>query len=383
MGSEQKKRKRHWQQYLAVAVFMLIGAVCGILMVEYIDAMFEAEKSAGEIALSTALLFIGMYAAIYLQIIFHEAGHLLFGRMTGYRFSSFRIGSLMWIKEDGRLCFRRLSVAGTGGQCLMVPPDMVDGKVPFVLYNLGGSFVNLLSAALFTGLYFSCRRIPTVSVLLLMLAVIGVAFAFVNGIPMRLGVVDNDGYNALALGKNSEALRSFWIQMKINEQIVKGVRLKDMPDQWFYVPTAESMKNSMIAVMGVVTCNRLMDAMEFDRADQQMKELLQMETGIIGLHRSLMVVDRIYCELIRENRRDVLEDMLDRQQKKFMRSMKNFPSVMRTDYAYALLAEQDMTKAGTIKGRFDKKARTYPHPSEIVGERQLMIYAEQRAEIAK
>lgn len=111
MGSEQKKRKRHWQQYLAVAVFMLIGAVCGILMVEYIDAMFEAEKSAGEIALSTALLFIGMYAAIYLQIIFHEAGHLLFGRMTGYRFSSFRIGSLMWIKEDGRLCFRRLSVA--------------------------------------------------------------------------------------------------------------------------------------------------------------------------------------------------------------------------------------------------------------------------------
>ena len=255
--------------------------------------------------------------------------------------------------------------------------------VPFVLYNLGGSFVNLLSAALFTGLYFSCRRIPTVSVLLLMLAVIGVAFAFVNGIPMRLGVVDNDGYNALALGKNSEALRSFWIQMKINEQIVKGVRIKDMPDQWFYVPTAESMKNSMIAVMGVVTCNRLMDAMEFDRADQQMKELLQMETGIIGLHRSLMVVDRIYCELIRENRRDVLEDMLDRQQKKFMRSMKNFPSVMRTDYAYALLAEQDMTKAGAIKGRFDKKARTYPHPSEIVGERQLMIYAEQRAEIAK
>ena len=96
-----------------------------------------------------------------------------------------------------------------------------------------------------------------------------------------------------------------------------------------------------------------------------------------------MVVDRIYCELIRENRRDVLEDMLDRQQKKFMKSMKNFPSVMRTDYAYALLAEQDMTKAGTIKGRFDKKARTYPHPSEIVGERQLMIYAEQRAEIAK
>ncbi len=265
----------------------------------------------------------------------------------------------------------------------MAPPDMVDGKIPFVLYNLGGSLVNLLSAALFTGLYFGCRRIPIVSVLLLMLAVIGVAFAFVNGIPMRLGVVDNDGYNALALGKNSEALRSFWLQMKINEQIVKGVRIKDMPDQWFYVPAAESMKNSMVAVMGVFACNRFMDAMEFDRADQQMGELLRMETGIIGLHRSLLVVDRIYCELVRENRAEVLGEMLDRQQKKFMKSMKNFPSVLRTEYAYALLAEKDMAKAAAIRERFDKNARTYPHPSEIAGERELMVYAEQRAEMAK
>lgn len=383
MSSERREKKKPWQRYLTMVIFMAIGAVCGIFMIEYIDVMFEAERSAGEIAVSTALLFIGMYVAIFLQIILHEAGHLLFGRMTGYRFSSFRIGSLMWIKEDGRLCFRRLSIAGTGGQCLMVPPDMVDGKVPFVLYNLGGSFVNLFSAALFIGLYFLCRRIPIVSVLLVMLAVIGVAFAFVNGIPMRLGVVDNDGYNALALGKNSEALRSFWIQMKINEQIVKGVRIKDMPDQWFYIPTAESMKNSMVAVIGVFTCNRLMDAMEFDRADEQMKELLQMETGIIGLHRSLMAVDRIYCELIKENRPEVLEEMLDRQQKKFMKSMKNFPSVLRTEYAYALLAEKDMAKAETIKCRFDKNARTYPHPNEIVGERELMIYAEQRAGIVE
>ena len=189
MSSGQKRKKRLWQQYIALAVFMVIGAACGVFMVEYIDALLEAERSAGEIVFSAALLFAGLYVAIFLQIILHEAGHLLFGRLTGYRFSSFRIGSLMWIKEDGRLCFRRLSVAGTGGQCLMAPPDMVDGKIPFVLYNLGGSLVNLLSAALFTGLYFGCRRIPIVSVLLLMLAVIGVAFAFVNGIPMRLSLI--------------------------------------------------------------------------------------------------------------------------------------------------------------------------------------------------
>ena len=54
-----------------------------------------------------------------------------------------------------------------------------------------------------------------------------------NGIPMRLGNVDNDGYNALCLGKSPAALRSFWLQMKINQQISRGVRLKDMPEDWF------------------------------------------------------------------------------------------------------------------------------------------------------
>ncbi len=74
-----------------------------------------------------------MYLAIFLQIILHEAGHLLFGLLTGYRFSSFRIGSFMWILQDGKIRFKRFSLAGTGGQCLLLPPPMVDGKMPYVL----------------------------------------------------------------------------------------------------------------------------------------------------------------------------------------------------------------------------------------------------------
>ena len=31
----------------------------------------------------------------------------------------------------------------------MSPPELVDGKMPYVLYNLGGSFLNLIFAAIF------------------------------------------------------------------------------------------------------------------------------------------------------------------------------------------------------------------------------------------
>lgn len=79
-----------------------------------------------------------MYLAIILQIIIHEAGHLIGGILTGYKFSSFRIFNFMFIKENDKLKLKKLSLAGTGGQCLMSPPEFIEGKVPYILYNLGG-----------------------------------------------------------------------------------------------------------------------------------------------------------------------------------------------------------------------------------------------------
>ena len=364
------------KQFIPILFFMMIGAMCGIFIAKYMRAMKLAEESTDKSLFSAVLLLVGMYIAIFLQIIIHEAGHLLFGLMSGYGFSSFRVGSFMWVKERGRIKFRRLSLVGTGGQCLLIPPKMKDGKYPYVLYNLGGSIINMVSALLFAGFSLLGRNINILSQMLMMLAVVGAAYALINAIPLQLEAVNNDGYNAFSLGKNQDALRSFWIQLKINEQIASGVRLKDMPDEWFEIPSEESMKNSMTAVMGVFACNRLMDQMKFEEAEQIMEKLLQMNTSIMGIHRNLMVVDKIYCELIGENREDRLNNMLDKQQKKFMKAMKNFPSVVRTEYAYALLAEKDQTMAVQMKEKFDKVAKKYPYPSEIVAERELMSLAD-------
>ena len=87
-----------------------------------------------------AVLFVLMLIALLIQIVIHEGGHLVFGRISGYRFSSFRIMNLMWIEDQGKIKLKHLQVAGTGGQCLMSPPDLIDGKIPVVLYNLGRFF---------------------------------------------------------------------------------------------------------------------------------------------------------------------------------------------------------------------------------------------------
>jgi hypothetical protein len=284
----------------------------------------------------------------------------------------------MWVKEGESVKFKRHSIAGTGGQCLMSPPDIQNGEMPVVWYNLGGSLMNVIFGLLFLGGFFLCGEVSILSAILLLFALLGFALAILNGVPLRTGTIDNDGYNAIALAKDPAALEAFWMQMKVVEETTKGVRLKDMPAEWFTVPTDEAMKNSMVAARGVFACNRLMDEERFTEADELMAHLLSIESGMVGLHRSILICERIYVELITQNRREVIEEKLTKNLQSFMKAMKDNPSILRTQYAIALLHEGDKAKAETIKAQFEKRAKTYPYPHEIAPERDLMDIAENK-----
>jgi hypothetical protein len=71
----------------------------------------------------------------------------------------------------------------------MNPPDLVDGRIPVVLYNLGGSLMNLLTALLVWGLTPLVKDVPLLSVFFVMFALVGLGFALINGIPLRLAAV--------------------------------------------------------------------------------------------------------------------------------------------------------------------------------------------------
>lgn len=377
-GKNKKKKKRI---NLAYILFLIIGGICGGIAGGYLAAM--PQKPLFDQLGSLFLFAIVLIAVVYLQVIIHEAGHLVFGLLTGYKFSSFRIGSFMLVKEQGKSKIKRMSLAGTGGQCLMSLPELIGGKIPFVLYNLGGALFNFVAGALSFLLYPLFKSTQYISLLFMLNGIIGIAYALMNGIPMHIGPVDNDGFNTLSLSKNGEALRAFWVQLSVASENAKGARLKDLPDDWFYMPSDEGMKNSMVAVTGVFTCNRLMDLHEFDDAYEKMNNILEVDTAIVGLHRGLLNCDCIYLELIGENRKDHAEALRDKQQIKFMKAMKNFPTILRTEYAYSLLAKKDDAKAEKIKAIFEKQSITYPHKGDIESERELMQIAKDKYEKQK
>lgn len=375
---EQKKEKKKGS--LALLLPIAFGVGLGVILSNCIDFFLLEDLPEG----SRLPMYIGMcllfYAAFYVQIIFHEGGHLIFGLLSGYHFVSFRIGSLQLSKVGGKLRLGRFSIAGTGGQCLMAPPDMKDGKIPVIAYNLGGVVMNFLSGALSAALLLLLQAKGLFGFLLLSLTLSGFIMALTNGIPMKLNMVENDGRNALSLGKNPAALRAFWLQLKVNAEIAAGKRLKDMPEEWFILPEKTDMGNSMVTAVAVLCCSRLLDQGRYAEADAQMEQLLKGNSNVVGLHKCLMLCDRMCCEMLGQNRRDLVVEMRTQEVENFMRAMKKYPSVIRTEYLYALLVENNLFKCKELLKKFEKIGRSYPYPNDMMADREMIAAAQRICE---
>lgn len=372
--------KRKLGSAAVVAMFLALGGVAGVVIVQGMERLMPEGASLLDELLVFGLLLLAFDAIMAVQIAAHEAGHLVFGLMSGYRFVSYRIFGLMWLRDGDRTRFCRYKLAGTGGQCLMEPPgDAPEAEFPVLLYNLGGSLMNLICAALGFALAWALRGLPAAALALNLTGVVGVGYAVINGVPMTLNLVNNDGRNALELRRDPAARRAFWIQLKISALNSRGVRAKDMPEDWFALPDEAGMKNGLTASLAVFAANRLMDARRFDEAEALMERLLQNPGAMPGVYRTLLDSDLMYCKWTGATPPES-EPEPDKARLKAMKALKNLPSVMRTEYALALLRDRDAAKAASVKKRFDALAQSYPYPVELEAERELMERAERRRE---
>ena len=365
-----------------------LGAALGFFLSMAASAfdlsLLPTGRSFGGFLLFLAGFSVLLWLAMLVQIVLHEAGHLVFGLATGYRFRSFQIGGVILLRENGRLRLRVLSIAGMGGQCLMSPPpDRPPEEIPFVLYNLGGVLMNLLSAVLFGALVPFTIHIPLLSFFLLCLALVGLIFAALNGIPMRTEMLDNDGKNIASLAHSPAARRAIWLQLTINEQLASGTRLREMPEAWFALPDESEWDNYMIVTLAVFRANWLLDAHDIAGAAALIDRLFAANTAMAGIYRMLLGCDRIFCALLLEDEATAAR-LLTKQQRLLMKKMRLNPGIVRTEYALALLRDNNPQQAEKLLAQFDARAAKHPYPCEMQSERELIaLAAEKHAANAK
>ena len=226
---------------LQILGIMIVGAIIG----------YSVGKIAGD-SLSKVdtpniiLLLIAGVVVFILQVIIHEAGHLVFGLLSGYKFISFRVFDFKVIKdENGKLKIRYERLAGTGGQCLMRAPEYVEGKFKYKLYLLGGVTFNLVFSIVFW--------LVLPSYYTLLFALIGFALAFLNLIPMGF----NDGMTFYHASKDETTRFILFLQLEyVYYQSIGKNLLIEQPEIVEKINSLEITKN-----------NYLTDSLEFIKLD--------------------------------------------------------------------------------------------------------------------
>lgn len=370
------------KQLFKFSLFFVGGAAFGLLVavamiVAFTDTTFaEVSAKLGRVDIVEGLLvlmcaLVSMVVSVFVLITVHEGGHLVCGLATGYRFVSFRILNFTIIRENGRLRVKRFAVAGTGGQCLLSPPERPLDEIPTGWYDMGGVLANVVVLAAALPLLWADVN-PFVAEAAGIFVIIDIVLILLNGIPMSAGGIGNDGANLMLLRRSLLSKRGMVTQLRSNALIQAGVRPRDMPDGWFEFPDEISYRNTLEVSLPVMAASRLVDMERFYEAYAMFDRLYDHRDEIMQLY-----VKEIACELVflslATGRAERAAELLDEPLKKYIRQYSDvMSSKQRLLFAIELCMNRDREAARAILDRLESRADDYLLQGEVKSDLALM-----------
>ncbi len=349
--------------FLIGSLIGLIGAGAivvifkGVSVSDYMESLVSSDWREGLQVMGFMVLW--MIVSSVLHIIIHEGGHLVAGLLTGYRFVSFRVFSLTLVKIDGHFRFRRFSIGGTGGQCLMSPPDRPLSEINTRWYNLGGVLANLIVAAAALAVLCLADLPMWAETLMLMLIIIGVIYALLNGLPLKINGLPNDGYNLKNLEKSSLSKLLFCNVLRANACVQEGMQPKDLPEAYFTISEEIDWTDGMQVNWQLLNIARLQNMHLWTEAYTLLSEALQHKEDVPDLFYKESACEMIFVSLVL-GRKDEARQLYTDDIKKYIKDYGKMQSgKLRLLYAISLLLEEDKAKAETLLHTLKSQRNSY------------------------
>lgn len=370
------------KQLLKILIWLVIGGAAGYLIGAGIGSLisgnsFDAsigkmssmEQAEGLLVFITAIL--ALLTAFVVLVFVHEAGHLVAGLATGYKFVSFRIFNLTFLRIDGKLKLKSFGVAGTGGQCLLSPPDKRLEDIPSVWYNAGGVLANIVVLFIGIPVLFLCNN-PFVIEFVAVFLMIDLLMIISNGIPMKLNGMGNDGYNLLHMQKDLKSKKSTMMQLRVNALIQQGMRPMEMPSELFPDEEVCSWKNPLEVAFPLAHASLLVDRMEFDKARSEFEEMYSHRGDIMQLYNFEIAGELAFCAMVTGDT-ELAGRVLEPKVRKYIQTYSKVMSgKQRILFAMALYLEGDTAKASEIFRKLEAEKDKYLLQGEVRSDLAIM-----------
>lgn len=371
------------KKLLILVAWALVGVVVGLVLAMTGIAVFTdmtfgefvrllVSLNPGEVFAAALSGVAALIVAVPVLALVHETGHLVCGLLSGYRFVSFRIFSFTVIRDHGHLRVKRFAISGTGGQCLLAPPDVPDGRIPTVWYNLGGVLANVAVLLILLPFLWAVSD-PFAEVFLTVFLLVDLFFILINGVPMRMGGIANDANNALMLRRDARSLGALAVQLRANALVQEGVRPRDMPLNWFETEGDIDYRNQLQVGVALMKAGRLIDLEQWDDAYREHEMLYGHKEEIMPLYVREIECELLFLALVTGRMAQARElygsDSLRSYIGNYRRIMS---SKERLLFAVALFMEEDHGKAAGILDQVGSHRNDYLMQGEVKSDLAIM-----------
>ena len=337
---------------------------------EAIHKVFSGNLSHSLIPVLWGMLWL--LVSMLLQVTIHEGGHLVAGLLTGYRFVSFRVLEFTLIKKDGRYQWRRYALASTGGQCLMAPPQRPLQDIDTRWYNAGGVLANIIVSTIALLLLIYVDMPVWAETFMLMIAFIGYMLALVNGIPMKIGGINNDGRNLLFLEKSPEDKRILCQMLEANACIQEGVQPKDLPEAMFPQKEGIDWHDALQTNWQLMAITRMVNQHHWEDAYARIHEAMAEKKHIIKLFQLELTLEQIFVCLA-TGRKDEAHECYNKEMRKYVSQFKKtHSSKQRIHFAATLLLDDKRDEAEAILNKVKEHRQDYVLQGEVDMDIELM-----------
>jgi hypothetical protein len=189
---------------------------------------------------------------------------------------------------------------------------------------------------------------------------------------MKIQGISNDAANVLSLRKHPEGKIGLKLQLSVNAQCQRGVRLKDMPEDWFIVDDDFRPSDTIDAGLATMTASRYIDIREFDKAYDIFNKIIAPESKAIGIYVKESMCEMVFLSLLKGDE-EKFNQLYTKQLEKYINQFKSImSSKMRILFTIALLHDNDKAKAEEIYNKLLIDRDKYLMKGEVEMDLDLM-----------
>ncbi len=226
----------------------------------------------------------------FLQVFFHEVGHMLFGYFSGWRHIYLQIFKFILIKK--RKTFGIKVVTTSGCRCIMYPKNINNGAL---VYTLGGLIMNtILTSCGILGIV-CFYNYPLIMIYSLSLCTSGLAIILANGLP-NTKFICNDMACLIFMKRDSLSRECHNHQLMIAKHLYEGETYRQIGKK-LICHTGSQVVNDITAYHAVLECYYFLDNDEYKNAQNSLLKI-DMSAPISKGVKDIIQMEMLYIDML-------------------------------------------------------------------------------------